>query len=187
MSGRGGLGLALLGLLSAGAQCGGEDRCPPQPGLPTPMTAARARALDPSLRVGLALSVTHATGDCRPRPVGSMPPADPCLGPMAGLCDESRAALRVLVVPSGRSVPLDESCPNGFAVTDVAARAAAAGAASAAGEWVSALPPGSYAVLLSADGRCAACGAGTGLDACVVTVPPDGIVSADLLLDEAAR
>jgi hypothetical protein len=154
------------------------------------MTEARARELAPDVSTGLALSTTHVRGDCRPKPVASMPAegAGACAGVADPDCARERAALRVFVVPVNVSVPVSEGCGGGFAAGDLAPHAVADRRASAGGELVIAVPAGGYRVYLGKDDTCAACGLdGVGAEACLVEVRAGKVTARDLVFDEATH
>ncbi|MCA9551492.1 MAG: hypothetical protein KC933_15760 [Myxococcales bacterium] len=175
---------AALLLLVALSACGsGRSKAdcgiPEDPG---PMSPARAAILAPEISTGLALSTAWIRGDCRPRPPDSAP-TDDCGD---GLCLNSRAALRVLVVPADVSVPLAPACA-GAPLADALVSAAVVDAESSPqGELVVELPPGLYSPYLVGRGGCAPCG-DPGGGACAVLVTDGAVATRDLVLDEAAH
>ena len=103
-----------------------------------------------------------------------------------GLCLNSRAALRVLVVPADVSVPLAPACA-GAPLADALVSAAVVDAESSPqGELVVELPPGLYSPYLVGRGGCAPCG-DPGGGACAVLVTDGAVATRDLVLDEAAH
>jgi len=170
-----------------GAACGeGGTGTPPTgcdvPVDPGPMSAARAAVIAPEVRTGLGLSVTHVSGDCRPRPVAQVP-AGPCGD---GRCRRARAPLEVLVVAANVSVPLDPRCEDAPNAEALRALAADARVASEVGEVVFALPAGTYSPHLVASDGCAPCG-DPGAGACAVRVEDGQVAARDLVLDEASH
>jgi hypothetical protein len=173
------LALCLLAPLLMGGDCAGIT-CPPAA---PQMTAARAKEIDPTIQTGLALSTTHVFGDCRPADPAT--PAGTCGDD--GPCARRRSPLRVLVLPVNVSVPIAERCDPELAVEDGAEAAVFDGHASDQGELVIAMDPGTYALFLSSDDRCAACGLTQEGGVCTVDVLSGRLTVRDLILDRATH
>jgi hypothetical protein len=148
------------------------------------MTPARAKAIDPSVTTGLALSTTRVFGDCAPR---SEPEEAAACQAGQDRCVSERAPLRVFAVPVNRSVVRSDACKSGVAVADLAPLALVEGHASSAGELVRSAAAGRYLVYLSEDGRCAACGVEALGEGCMLDVVFGEITARDLVLDRSSR
>ena len=175
--------LIFVAALGCGDGTGGPGqtcRVVPDPG---PMTEARARVLEPALQTGLAFSLTHLRGDCRPRNPDPNQPRDPCGD---GRCSRQRAARRVLVVPTNLSVPLSDRCEEHGEPDQVALLARLDVTASELGEWAGALEEGGYRPLVVDSEGCLRC-AEPGSGDCVFRVVRDEITARDFVLDEAAH
>lgn len=186
----GALFLALGSVLLQGASCG--EPCPPRAPVPLPMTENRAREIDPGVMTGLAVSTTYVHGDCRPpkdlrdgEVSGDSAKAVDCVATVNAACAQERAPLRVLVTPVNVSLRRTEDCPERYLAAEIAAHAVVDLVASPEGELVVRLPSGTYAVFVSRDGRCAACGLPGGEETCVVDVTERRVVARDLVLDQA--
>ena len=173
------LALALLAPLLIGADCAGST-CPPAA---PPMSAARAKEIDPTIETGLAVSTTHVFGDCRP--AEPTEPASTCN--TDGPCARERQALRVLVVPVNVSVPIAPACDPTLAVEDASAASIFDGRASEDGELVVALDPGRYTLLISSDDRCALCALAEEGGACTIDITAGNVTIRDLVLDRSSR
>lgn len=180
-----GLIAALLAIGSLGWGCKEDFVCLPELDDP-PMSLERAKALEPDLETGLALSTTLISGDCRPSSRG-YESRDRCGRPIEEICKHDRTDLRVQVVAAGVSVPVGEGCGNGAPVDEVALRSDADDYANLEGEWVARLTPGVYLVYLSEDDTCAYCGLNETQASCQVEIELDAITVRDLDLDRATR
>lgn len=178
------IAIVLFAPLLLAGDCG--TTCPPTAGLPTPMTAARAAELEPTVATGIAVSTTHVTGDCRPIEAGGVA-VEACAESVNPACSRTRSALRLLVVPTGASVPIAPECGGGFSAAGAALVAVLDRRSSDAGELVVYLPDGTYRLLLTADDRCAVCGLSADGGPCLIDVFDGKISARDLLLDEASR
>lgn len=168
-------GVWAASFLTSTVGCGEAPCVLPPPALS--MTPTRARALEPGLEEGLALSTSLDLGPC---PEDETPEERCRAGVLCGLV---RRSMRVLVVPVRGSIPVDPRCPAGFSVADLAARALGAGFSSEAGEWVLSAPPGLYLVAVArADAECARCGPGRAADVCRLEVAPRQIATLDIVL-----
>lgn len=169
--------IALSPLLAAG-DCG-PTPCPAQP---APITADRARQLDPTLETGLAVSTTYVFGDCRP--------AEGAAEVHCGenpRCARQRRPLSVFILPVNQSVPIDPACDPALAVSDLETHAVFSGVASEAGELAIPLEPGGYTLYVANDDRCAVCGLTEEAGACTVEITAGQILARDLVLDRSSR
>jgi hypothetical protein len=173
-------GLCLAAWLSIGADCGG---CPKDQELPKPMTENRARELDPSIVEGIGVSTTLISGDCRAVMLG----VPKCHAEANPQCFEGRVSMRVFLLPVNVSVPRSESCGDRFANTDLQALAIVDARSNDGGELTAHASAGRYAIYVSNDDRCAACGLADAGDACLIDVPTHGVVARDLVLDIATH
>ncbi|MBI4818928.1 MAG: hypothetical protein HY791_21840 [Deltaproteobacteria bacterium] len=170
---------ALLLMLSACGEARPVD-CGEPPVAPLPMTEARARELGYSDGPALAVSASMILGDCRP--AIEEPDPDSCSRADLACSHESIAAL-IQVLPTSQSLRHAEECNTSFRVDELrTATVAFTRASSDGGAWLALLPDW-YVVVLSADGRCAACG-GPG-ESCLMLLEHDRLTVRDLVLDLA--
>jgi hypothetical protein len=172
--------LVLLAPLAMGSDCEG-NACPPAA---PPMSAARAKEIDPAIVTGLAVSTTHVFGDCRP---GDPAASVSVCGMSTGPCARERAPLRVFVVPVNVSVAIGEQCAPAFSVDDTSAPAAFDGYASDLGELVVPLESGRYTLFISADDRCAVCALSEEGGACTVDIQSGVVTVRELVLDRSTH
>lgn len=150
-----------LWALATLAGCGGA---PCETPLPVAMTPARARALDPGIEQGIAVSTARDLGPC----VAGQAPLDGC-DPVCGVV---RRSTMVWVLRLGdTSVPVDTGCPSGLSVETARALAEVEARTGAAGEAVLRLDPGLYRLGFARPGEaCVRCGAVEGDGGCRVAV-----------------
>lgn len=172
--------LVALALTNLHGSCGTE--CTPAP-TPVPMTAARAKQVDPSVTTGIAVSTTYVYGDCRPgASMGSVDTAK-CEVATNPACARDRRSMRVLVLDVNQSIPVAEGCDGGYAVSALAEHAAVDRASSEMGEMVAPLPEGHYSLFVSSDDVCAACGIVTIEGTCEVEIVRGRVTARDLVVD----
>lgn len=165
------LGWCLMAM--AMCSCGSTPPCERPP--VASMTPARARALDPAMEAGLAVTTALDLGPC------SLASGESLCFDQRPTCGPWRRPMDVYVLEVGQSLPVNGACSSGWSAADIAPLARWRGRSSPLGEWVVALEPGAYHVAFAQTGdACLRCGALEGGE-CVAVIEPGRVTVRDLV------